>query len=114
MKSIIDQVDDFINGPARNLWLNDGILMVYVRKSRRLIGGDYVKTFDVANVAAIAPEYEHKGYFRRFMEKLESVSSCVFVECIQNPKLTDMLKKNGYTITTERYGTINAMKFSIG
>jgi hypothetical protein len=111
MKSIITQVDDFITSTNRNLWLSDGILSIYVRKSKRLIGGKYIDTFDVANISTISPIYEHKGYFKRFMEKVESVSDCVFVESIQNPQLTTTLRKNGYEIITEPYGTTNAIKF---
>jgi len=105
MKSISEQVDDFMLSNHNNLWLNDNILSVYVRKNYRNINGVLTNTFDVANIKSIKKKYEHKGYFKAFMLKVESLGIPIVVECIHNPDLVDMLERNGYTIISSQYNT---------
>lgn len=82
---------------------------MYIRKGRHLIGDEVLDTFDVANISTIDPEYQGKGYFKAFMLYVESFKIPVFVECIYNPKLIDMLAKNGYTIINQDHA-IHAIK----
>lgn len=110
MRSIIQQVDDFIISSYTNLWLEDDILNVYVRKGKRYIEGNISETFDVANILSINKKYEKQGYFKAFMLKVEELGMTIFVECIHNPKLTEMLQKNGYTIIKNQY-ECHAYKF---
>lgn len=109
MCTIIEQIDEFVYSSAKNKWLSDGILEIYVRKSVRFFDNQKVTTFDVANIRTIDPEYEHKGYFRAFMEKVESIGLPVYVENIQNPYLVNILEKNGYRILTQ-YTSTHAIK----
>ena len=112
MKSIVEQVDEFMNSVSQNLWLDDGILAVYVRKGRHLISREVYNTFDVANIRSLEPEHLGKGYFRTFMEKVESLGLPVYVENIHNPALAEMLEKNGYTIILG-HGDVCALKVPV-
>ena len=98
MKSIIEQVDDFMSSNWNNAWLGDNILKVYVRKHNRYFDGSYLYVFDVANIGTIPKKHQGKGYFKALMVKIESLGIPVFVENIHNPALATMLQKNGYTI----------------
>ena len=110
MKSIIDQIDDFILSKNSNIWLEDKILQIYVRKNFRYINHQQINTFDIANIPAIQKKYQGKGHFKQFMIKVESLGIPVFVESIQNPNLAEMLERNGYTMLGGQYDT-NAIKF---
>lgn len=95
LKSILEQLDDFMESSARNNWLCDKHLRVYVRKGIRYIEGQMLNTVDVANIES-PPKYKGKGFFKQFMLKVESLGRPIFVENIHNPNLFDMLKKHGY------------------
>jgi EAL domain-containing protein (putative c-di-GMP-specific phosphodiesterase class I) len=110
VKSVIDQIDDFMLSKNSIVWIEDNILKIYVRKNFRYINHQQVNTFDIANIKTISKRYQGKGYFKAFMLKVESLGIPVYVECIHNPKLIDMLEKNGYTILGGQYDT-NAIKF---
>jgi len=110
MKPIVEQVDDFMLSKYHNIWLDDGIVRVFVRKSRRNIKGVIHETFDIANISTIPKQYQGQGYFKNFIQKVESIGLAVYVESIHNPLLTNMLEKNGYTIMVTEYDT-NAIKY---
>jgi hypothetical protein len=110
MKTITDQLDDFMESSFNNLWLNDDILSIYVRKGNHLFRGEILATLDVANIGTIPDEYKGKGHFKRFMKKAESIGLPIWVECIHNPDLVQMLVKHGYIIM-DRDG-IHAVKFT--
>jgi hypothetical protein len=105
--SIISQVDDFMQSTDINKWLSDGILRIYVRKGTRYINNNYIDTFDIGSILDINPTYEHQGYFKMFMRKVESIGIPVYVEHIQNTNITfiDLLRKNGYTILKSKRNT---------
>lgn len=109
MKHITEQLDDFIDSPVSNKWLNDGILSVYVRKGYHVYDGMILNTLDIANISTISEQYQGKGYFKTFMKKAESIGKPIWVECIHNPLLSRMLVKHGYTIFNN--GGIHAIKF---
>jgi hypothetical protein len=110
-QSIIYQLEEFVNSKYRNMWLDDGILTIYVRRSMHIIDNEYVECLDVANIQPIDPDYEHKGYFKRFMEKAETLGLSVFVECIHNPNLIEMLRKHGYVIIRQDNSTHALKRF---
>jgi hypothetical protein len=112
MSDIITQLDDFMDSSYRNLWLQDDILTIYVRKSKRIYQGVMVDMIDVANIMTINPEYKKQGYFKRFMERVESFGLPIFVESINhtNTNLLDMLTKNGYEIILNPAMVYNAIK----
>lgn len=107
--TIYSQIDEFMESSRRNTYVSDDILRVYIRKGHHLITNEMLDTFDVANISTIDPEHQGKGYFKAFMLYVESFKIPVFVECIHNPILVDMLAKNGYTIV-HQYGDVHALK----
>lgn len=108
MKPIAEQLDEFILSTFRNKWLDDGILSVYVRKGYHMYEGMILNTLDIANISTISEEYQGKGHFKSFMNKVESVGKPVWVENIHNPLLSRMLVKHGYTLF--KNGGIHAIK----
>lgn len=92
---------------STNKWLVDDALSIYVRKGRHRISDstNITSTIDIANINQISEKYEGTGYFRKFMIQVEQFGIPVMVENIYNPKLTTMLKKNGYTILKQDGGT---------
>ena len=119
MSNILDQVDEFMKNSSRNLWLQDDILSIYVRRSLRKFDGELQRCFDVSNIHQINPKYAGQGYFRKFMEKVEQFGYPVYVESISlsNTHLLRILTKNGYTLINkqygvdENYGICNAIKY---
>lgn len=106
--TILNQVDEFMTSSLPSRWLGDEHIAVYVRKGHHLINGEMINTFDVANIVQ-DPEHCSKGYFKAFMQKVESLDLPIYVECILNPKLVEILKRNEYSII-EHYGSIHAFK----
>jgi hypothetical protein len=53
--------------------------------------------------------HQGKGYFKAFMQHIESYNMPVYVENIFNPALTGMLIKNGY----EKIGPGDSMMSSV-
>ena len=102
--SIKEELIDFMKSKRTNAWIGDNFIQVYVRKGIHSFGGDIIKTFDVANIEQ-DPIHIGKGYFKSFMIQVEEVGLPIYVENIHNPKLTEMLAKNGYLILTSLYST---------
>ena len=107
---MIEEYDAWLASSSTNSWVSDGILDIYVRKGYHFFDGVCTYTLDVANISSIEPEYEGHGHFKRFMLHVESKGHPVFVECIHNPLLVEMLEKNGYTIMVRDHST-HAIKF---
>lgn len=99
---------EFMESKLKNCWLDDGYILVYVRKGHHLIDGHVCSTFDIANVK-IEKEHQGKGYFKKFIELVEGIGLLVYVETILNPNLIEMLRKHGYEII-DNHGSINAIK----
>ncbi len=101
----MDQIiNEFVSGGQRNAWLEDGILSIYVRKSMRYVRGQYINTFDVANISTIPTQYQGQGHFGRFMKKVEMIGLPVFVESINraNTHLIGILQRNGYEFVDDQ------------
>ena len=108
--TIVEALHEFINSPSRNEWLISPELEVYVRKGLHAFDGQIINTFDIANIQDAPADYKGKGHFKQFMLAAEATGLPVYVECIHNPKLTNMLEKNGYTIININ-STTHAVKF---
>jgi hypothetical protein len=108
MMDITDVFDKFMAGEVRNAWIEDDALRVYIRKGNRYINRKHVQTIDVANIMS-NPKHQGKGFFKAFMQYVESYNMPVYVENIFNPALTDMLIKNGY----EKIGPAEPMMASV-
>ena len=95
----------FLASNLRNAWISDGIIYVYVRKSKRLfleVEGVLLPAIDIANIQ-IKKHNQGKGYFKEFIQHVESLGVNVFVESVQNKQLKENLLKHGYkqTLTGE-------------
>lgn len=103
-------VDDFINSKFPCKWIEGEIFSVYLRKGIHLIDGKLLETLDVANIRSIPTQYRGKGYFKAFIVHLEGYGKPVYVECIHNPLLLNMLVKHGYTTIHDGH-SIHAIKY---
>lgn len=114
MLDIVYQLNNFMESSINNKWLVDDSLSIYVRKGKHCVSESkqITYTIDIANIKQIAERYEGKGYFRTFMIQSEQFGIPVMVENIYNPKLINMLKKNGYTIIKKDGGT-HAIKITL-
>lgn len=95
--SLCDQFDQFMLSPLHNMWIGDNNIQVYIRKGYHLIHQEFLNTIDIANIQQDV-EHRGKGFFKTFIQHVERYKYPVYVECIHNPRLTDMLERNGYTI----------------
>ena len=66
MINIFDEIDKFIESPAKNQWIHSNEMYIYVRKSKRLIGTEYVDFFDLATINVNSPG---KGVFTKFIDE---------------------------------------------
>jgi len=93
----------------RNSWLENKYMRVYVRRSRRMIAGVIEETFDVASIL-VHPKYQKQGYFKAFMQYIETLGLTIYVESLLNSELTEMLLKHGYILDSSGQ---NAYKRSV-
>ncbi|PPD52549.1 MAG: hypothetical protein CTY12_06300 [Methylotenera sp.] len=103
-------IDEFIQSEYSCKWIENDIFGVYIRKGIHVIHGRVLATIDVANIRSIPDKYKGKGYFKSFMLKIESYNKPVYVECIHNPHLLEMLNKHGYQTLIEN-NTVHAIKY---
>lgn len=101
--SVINQLDEFIEDSSRmkygrNLWLEDSIMKVYVRKSTRFIDDEKLIALDIATVE-VDQKYQGKGIFSKFLDYVQNSNpwDVVYVESVLNPIVLKMLEKRGYT-----------------
>ena len=85
----------FLESEDRNKWLKDRYLRVYVRKSRRMIEGDFLSALDIASIQATFPG---KGHGTKFLMEAERISpfAVTFVECVHNERFRGWLVRNGW------------------
>jgi hypothetical protein len=103
--SVNVQLLEFFYSKNRNMWLEDHILSVYVRKGFHIINEEIIDTIDIANISTINSKYKGKGYFRSFMLAVEGLGIAVYVENIHNQLLLDMLVKHNYEILENKYAS---------
>lgn len=104
-------LDEFMNSKVPCKWIENDVLGVYIRKGIHRIHGELLNTIDIANIRSIPNQHRGKGYFKSFMLKIESYNKPVYVECIHNPRLLEMLNKHGYQTLIEGH-TTHAIKYS--
>lgn len=104
-------IDEFMQSTYSCKWIENDILGVYIRKGIHLIHGKVLNTIDIANIRSIPDQYKGKGYFKSFILKIESYNKPVYVECIHNPHLLEMLTKHGYQTVVEGSHTVHAIKY---
>lgn len=107
MKTVIEQLADFIdalenktpeNYAPANLWLQDDVMKVYVRKGRHIISsGKISTTLDVANVE-VDEAKQGQGYWTKFISEAHKLNpwEATFIELVHNPILFASLMKRGW------------------
>jgi hypothetical protein len=98
---IFGEVDKFLNGTTRNIWISDNddnpIFSIYVRKSKRFIGGLYRDFLDLATIN-ILEDYQGRKIFQRFLRRLiDEYPNNIYVESILNPAVDHICSKFGFS-----------------
>lgn len=93
-------LEEFLEHPARNAWLEEPGISIYVRKGAHMVGYEALRCFDVANVH-VHPNCQQQGLFTKWLAKAEALAADKFdalhVENVHNPHLWKFLERNGYT-----------------
>jgi hypothetical protein len=85
-------------GPGfRNIWLEKKGLRVYVRKSRRSIGGIPIQCLDIASVE-LQTRQRGKGRFTSFLQHVANINpwDAIYFESVNNEWLWDSFRRRGY------------------
>lgn len=87
-----------------NVWCYESKFMVYVRRTRHItFDWEMRPCLDLASIEVYDPEDRGKGIFKAFLLRFEAVAAklnrIVYVETVQEPRLIDYLKRQGYTPT---------------
>lgn len=95
--NVFEQLANFIENSdkVRNLWLQDELMAVYVRRSRRFIDGSLRTGLDIANIEV----YDRgKGTFTRFLRHAVCINpwEYTFAESLQEPRLVSFFLRNGW------------------
>jgi hypothetical protein len=103
-QDVIEKLKEFIEtGQNSNFifpkWIDDADMMVYVRKSRRILQlrGKMQVCLDIASVI-VEQERRGKGIFSKFLKMAHEMNpwDATLVECVNNERLAYFLLKNGY------------------
>lgn len=72
-------------------------MQVYLRKGLHYLGGEMTATLDIANII-VKEKFRKQGLFRDFLRDAEALGYPIYVECIHNPWLPQVLEQRGYDI----------------
>lgn len=90
--------EEFAKGAARNSWIKEGTLEMYVRRNY-FEGAEWAHIdFDLARLSNERPG---NGDLKRFLDKWEPTYT-FFIENVSNPRLAAFLLKRGYVIMQKR------------
>jgi len=96
---IFSEIDKFLKGPERNKWISDGMVEIYIRKSKRFIEGSMQDFFDFATIN-IDESIRGQKVFTNLLENfIKKYPHNIYVESIQNPAVFHILKKFGFKET---------------
>jgi hypothetical protein len=97
---ILRQIEEFMFSNLRNVWISDGIINIYIRKSKRMYKEQLFDFFDFASITVIQPSNRGKGLFTNILNSFEKQypSKNIFVESIVNDKLYKHLKNIGFDV----------------
>jgi len=97
-----DLLQDFIDSPLRNSWLEFATMKVYVRKSWHSFEDIYdplpnPNCLDIGSIE-VDVNLRHTGIFKAFLKHAEEINpySLIQVECVMNPHLDEFLLSSGY------------------
>lgn len=96
---IFSEIDKFLKGPERNKWISDGMVEIYIRKSKRFIEGKLQDFFDFATIN-IEESIRGQKVFTNLLENfISKYPHNIYVESILNPAVSHILKKFGFKET---------------
>lgn len=100
-----EQIDELVSQHnktrmfARSSWKHGKEGKIYLRASRRLLGGKVLDTIDLATVE-LHEEFWGKGVFSQVLAQVERKAAehgrAVFVENVLNPIIDGALRRRGY------------------
>lgn len=97
-------LEEFLAEPMKPCWSawvsHPGWSKLYVRRGARLLGDDIcAPVFTLANIKAKTPGQGTLPKLLKWFD--ENYGWPVFVECVQNHRLTGWLRRNGFQPTSE-------------
>jgi hypothetical protein len=108
-------LDEFLRSNLRNSYIRENHMEVYVRKSTRLIKGEWIQFIDVANVT-VEWDFRSKGIFTGFLKSLIfDYEFNIYVESILNPIVERICLNLGFSRVDRGYESeLNMYKQSDG
>lgn len=102
--------DETIN---RN-WINERNISVYIRRSKRVIGGQLCDCLDLANVS-VDEHMQGKGIFSRFLVKFEKearkLNRIVYLENVLEQRFQiHLIDVKKYTLLDSNHGVVTLYK----
>jgi len=92
-------LNQFLSSDEDRAWIKEPHINVYVRKTFHYISKNKYPFLDLANVG-VKEKFRGKGIFKAFLKQFENEAKKsnrgVYVESIQEIRLEEFLKKNGY------------------
>lgn len=97
-------IEEFLDSRNRNEWLTyDSGLGVYIRKSSRLKGEEWIPCVDVANLELVKG-LRGKGIFTEWITRLEDIADArdmhVYVENLLNDRLAQFFLRRDYYVVS--------------
>lgn len=92
---MIESINSFLNDDQlRNTYIQNDVLSLYIRKSRRVLNGEIVKCLDLANIS-IEEEYQNQGIFKMVVNVINELNpyEWLMIENTLNPVLVEWGKK---------------------
>ena len=107
MKTVIEQLSDFIhalenktpeNYAPANLWIQDDIMRVYIRKGRHIIYPGMISTTLDIGAVEVVEEKQGEGHWTNFIAEAHKLNpwEATFIELVHNPDLFASLMRHGW------------------
>ena len=98
----IDNLQKFLKGNLRNIWINTAKLNVYVRKGYHYINGELLKTLDIANIS-VNESYKRKGLGMKFIKDAYKINpfKVTYIENVLNSNFSKKLCEDDWLIVKD-------------
>ena len=105
------EFNNFILSTSRNGWIHYKTMQVYVRKAKRIYGGEVVDFIELANFNIPLEQNKRKGTFTKFINECIKMDVDISIENIMNPVFIPLLERLGFVkYYGEYYGTYIRLK----
>lgn len=100
MSELLSQIEQFIGIPSRdNKWFHDPNIDIYLRKTKRIVDGQFLQTLDIANISVHDTGI---GFFTELLGQIEefckdSPIENIFIENVMTDRFCHFFVKRGYT-----------------